>query len=50
MMFHCAHDPGLAAFLAPEYGVQEDDPLPSRAEVCLALISFALGALLLAAL
>ncbi len=50
MMFYCAHDPGLAGFLAPEYGVHEDDPLLSRAEICVALISSALGVLLLAAL
>jgi hypothetical protein len=45
-----APDPGLAAFLAPEYGVQQADPLPSRAEICLALTCLCVTALLLAAL
>jgi hypothetical protein len=47
-MFYCAHDPGFAAFLSPEYGVQDSDPTPSRAEVCLALFCLAFCAILLA--
>ncbi|MBE0453200.1 MAG: hypothetical protein IBX58_05910 [Roseovarius sp.] len=33
-MFYCAHDPGFAAFLSPEYGVQDSDPLRTRDEDC----------------